>query len=81
MDLAENQREDIGTTVEGKDLQVLVGEATKARLAVALTMTVGSKSQTEMQTEMFLFSFSAVSSPYVPSPAGTKGVCICRWPS
>lgn len=81
MDLAENQRDDIGTTVEGKDLQVLMGEATKARLAVALTMTVGSKSQTEMQTEMFLFSLSAVSSPYVPSPAGTKGVCICRLPS
>lgn len=72
MDLAENQRDDIGTTVEGKDLQVLVGEATKARLAVALTMTMGSKSQTEMQIETFLFSLSPVSLSYVPSPADTK---------
>lgn len=70
MDLAEKQVDDVGTTVEGKDLQVLTGEATKARLAVALTMT--SKSQTEMQIEMFLFSLSPVSSSYVPSPAGTK---------
>ena len=72
MDLAENQRDDIGTTVEAKDLPVLTGEATKARLAVVLTMTMGSKSQTEMQIEMLLFSLSLVSSSYVPSPAGTK---------
>lgn len=72
MDLAENQVDDVGTAVEGKDLKVLTGEATKARLAVALTMTMGSKSQTEMQIEMLLFSLSPVSSSYVPSPAGTK---------
>lgn len=43
MTSAENQRDDTGTAAEGKDLQVLMGEATKARLALALTMTMGSK--------------------------------------
>lgn len=71
MDLAENQRNDIGTTVEGKDLQVLMGEATEVSLAVALTMTMVSRSQTEMQIEVFLFSLPPVSS-YVPSPTGRK---------
>lgn len=34
-----------------------------------------------MQIEMFLFSLSPMSNSYVPSPAGTKCVCICRLPS
>jgi len=46
MDLAGNWRDDIGTVVERR------GRGPKARLAAALTIT-GSKSQTEMQTEMF----------------------------
>lgn len=79
--LAGKQRDDISTAVEGKDLQVLMGEATNARLAVALTMAMGSKSQRGMQIEMFLFCLSPVSPSYVPSPAGTKRVCICRLPS
>lgn len=57
------------------ELQVLMGEATRARLVVALTVTTGSKSQTGMQIEMFLFSLSPV------NPAGTTQLCICNLPS
>lgn len=59
------------TPLEGKDLKVLVGKAIKARLAVALTMTKKSKSQTEMQIETFLFSLSPVSSYFVPAGLGS----------
>lgn len=34
-----------GTAVEGRDLQVLMGEAREARLAIALTMAVGHKAK------------------------------------
>lgn len=56
--------------MEGKDLEVLVGEAAKARFTVALAVTMGGKSQ--MDAEMFLPSLSPVSSYDVPSPAGRK---------
>lgn len=44
--------DDIGTTVKGKDLQVFMGEATKARLPVTLTMTMGSKSQIDANQDV-----------------------------
>lgn len=74
---AENQR--VGSAVEGKDLEVLVGEAAKARFTVALAVTMGGKSQ--MDAEMFLPSLSPVSSYDVPSPAGRKWACTCSLPS
>lgn len=44
--------DDMGTTVKGKDLQVLMGETTKAELPVTLTMTLGSKSQIDANRDV-----------------------------